>query len=293
MASETVEIPVIWLAAQSCSGCSVSLLNAAAPEVGTFLLEPFVPGRQLNLLFHMTIMAGQGEPVVQILEDTARDRRDGYVFVAEGSFPTKDKGLASTLGERNGAPVSMTDRAAELAAGAMTVIGIGACASFGGIPAAAPDVTGARSIGQVMKDRKIDKPLVNVPGCPPHPDWFTGTVAGILLRGLPRPGDLDELGRPRAYFGKLIHESCPRRPDFDAAKFAKAFGEDGCLFQLGCKGPYTWADCPTRMWNHGVNWCIGAGGPCAGCVEPEFPDAFSPLYKKLTEERLDRFAIRT
>ena len=86
-------------------------------------------------------------------------------------------------------------------------------------------------------------------------------------------------------------KTCQRRADFDAARFAANFGEPGCLYELGCKGPVTFADCPTRMWNSGTNWCIGAGSPCHGCVEPDFPDRLSPLYRKIDEERLARFAV--
>jgi len=291
MASDTKEIPAIWLQGQACSGCSVSLLNAVSPNARNLLLDHLAPGKHLNLLFHLTIMAGQGEPVVKVLEDTAANKRDGYVFIAEGSFPEGGHGMFSTLGERDGKAVPMADRAAELAANAMAVIAVGACATFGGIPASEPNPTGAQPMGEVMKKRGIDKPLINIPGCPPHPDWFVGTVAHIMLKGLPTADDLDELNRPLMFFGKLIHETCPRRPDFDAGRFAKKPGDEGCLFQIGCKGPYTYADCPTRMWNAGVNWCVGAGGPCNGCVEPEFPDKFSPLYEKLTEERLQRFTV--
>ena len=76
-----------------------------------------------------------------------------------------------------------------------------------------------------------------------------------------------------------------------AGKFAKSFGEPGCLYELGCKGPVTYADCPKRMWNSGTNWCVGAGSPCHGCVEPDFPDRLSPLYQKIDEERLNRFRL--
>ena len=95
------------------------------------------------------------------------------------------------------------------------------------------------------KQHGIDKPLVNIPGCPPHPDWFVGTVASILLNGLPGADDLDDDLRPKAFYGKLIHENCPRRAYFDEGKFAKKFGDEGCLYELGCKGPITYADCPT------------------------------------------------
>jgi len=127
---------------------------------------------------------------------------------------------------------------------------------------------------------------VNVPGCPPHPDWFVGTVAGVLLNGLPGPEELDEHKRPKAFYGKLIHENCPRRAYFEEGKFARKFGDPGCLNELGCKGPVTYADCPLRLWNHGTNWCIGSGGSCIGCVEPGFPDLLAPFYQKLTDDAL-------
>ncbi|HID85768.1 MAG TPA: hypothetical protein EYP55_00110, partial [Anaerolineae bacterium] len=66
-------------------------------------------------------------------------------------------------------------------------------------------------------------------------------------------------------------------------KFAQKFGDEGCLYELGCKGPVTYADCPLRLWNNGTNWCIGNGAPCMGCVESGFPDVVSPLYKKITD----------
>jgi hydrogenase small subunit len=110
-----------------------------------------------------------------------------------------------------------------------------------------------------------------------------GTVAAILLDGLPRPEELDEFRRPKAFYGKLIHENCPRRAYFDEGKFAQKFSDEGCLYELGCKGPVTYADCPLRLWNNGTNWCIGNGAPCMGCVEPGFPDVVSPLYEKITD----------
>jgi hydrogenase small subunit len=98
--------------------------------------------------------------------------------------------------------------------------------------------------------------------------------------------DLDNLARPKLFFGQLIHENCPRRADFDKGKFAEKLGDAGCLYKLGCKGHYTYADCPLRQWNNGVNWCVRAGSPCLACVEPEFPDGTSPIYEKITFEEL-------
>jgi hydrogenase small subunit len=97
---------------------------------------------------------------------------------------------------------------------------------------------------------------------------------------------LDEHRRPKAFFGTLIHENCPRRAYYDERKFAKKLSDPGCLYELGCKGPVTYADCPIRLWNNGVNWCVGSGAPCMGCVEPGFPDLVSPLYEKMAQALL-------
>ncbi|MHC4720792.1 MAG: hydrogenase small subunit, partial [Planctomycetota bacterium] len=126
---------------------------------------------------------------------------------------------------------------------------------------------------------------VNVPGCPPHPDWFIAPIAVILFSGV-EALELDRLARPTLVYGKLVHENCPRRADFDKGKFAEKLGDAGCLYKLGCKGHYTYADCPLRQWNNGVNWCVKAGSPCLACVEPEFPDGTSPMYEKITFEDL-------
>jgi len=107
-----------------------------------------------------------------------------------------------------------------------------------------------------------------------------------LLKGLPKPEDLDDNLRPLAFYGKLIHENCPRRAYFDEGKFAKKPGDEGCLYELGCKGPITYADCPLRRWNDGTNWGIGAGAPCNGCTQPEFPDLVAPFYEKLVDVEL-------
>jgi len=171
----------------------------------------------------------------------------------------------------------------EMAQDALAVIAMGTCASFGGIPAAPPNPTGCVSVQKVLAAKGINKPLVNIPGCPPHPDWLFGTVESIIMFGLPGAEDLDDFLRPKAYYGKLIHENCPRRASFDEGKFAKKLGDEGCLYELGCKGPITHADCPLRRWNSGTNWIIGAGAPCNGCTQPEFPNEMEPFYEKLVD----------
>jgi len=286
---QTVEIPVVWLQGAACSGCVVSLLNSFSPSIHTVLLRELTPGKHVNLRFLMTAMAGQGQQVIDVLEETAEAHKGGYVLVMEGSIQLTDP-MFATLGEKDDQEVAISQKAAELADSAMAVVAMGTCAAFGGIPSGQPNPTGAVGIAELLVREGIATPVINIPGCPPHPDWLVGSLAAIMRYGLDAV-EVDDIARPTVFYGQLVHETCPRRADFDAGKFAKSFGETGCLYELGCKGPVTYADCPKRMWNTGTNWCIGAGSPCHGCVEPDFPDRLSPLYKKIDEQRLDLFRI--
>jgi len=278
------EIPVIYIQTAACTGCAVSMLNSASPTIKNVLIDQIVPGVHINLKFHPTIMAAAGDMAIEVMENTAKQQKGQYVLVVDGAVSMAE--VYGAVGERNGKPVSMLQRVTELAQDALAVIAIGSCASFGGIAAAKPNPTQCVSVQKVLETRGIKKPLINVPGCPPHPDWFLGTVESILLNGLPKAEDLDDFLRPKAFYGKLIHENCPRRASFDEGKFAKKFGDEGCLYELGCKGPITHADCPIRHWNSGTNWVIGAGAPCNGCTQPEFPDETGPFYEKLVDVEL-------
>ncbi len=287
--SETLEIPVVWLQGAACTGCVVSLLNSFSPSIHTVLLRQLTPGKHVNLRFLITAMAGQGQQVLDVLSETTQAKPGGYVMVMEGSIQLTDPEFA-ILGEQGDQEIPISQKAAELARSAMAVVSMGTCAAFGGIPSGEPNPTGAVSVAELLARESIDTPVVNVPGCPPHPDWLIGTLAAVMRYGL-AAAQVDDIGRPTMFYGQLVHETCPRRADFDAGKFAKNFGESGCLYELGCKGPVTYADCPKRMWNTGTNWCIGAGSPCHGCVEPDFPDRLSPLYKKIDEQHLEQFRI--
>ncbi|MFC2024818.1 hydrogenase small subunit [Chloroflexota bacterium] len=280
----TEELPVIWLQGAGCTGCSVSVLNSVSPNIKNVLIDEVIPGKHVNLRFHPTIMAGEGDAVIEVLEETPQQKKGGYVLVVEGAIPTAEGGSYGTIGEENGKAVPIVSRCESLASDALAVLSLGTCSSFGGIPAASPNLTQCLGVEALLKAAKIDTPVVNIPGCPPHPDWFIGTVASILLFGLPNPEDLDEYRRPKAFYGTLIHENCPRRAYYDEGKFAKKFSDPGCLYELGCKGPVTYADCPIRHWNNGVNWCVGSGAPCIGCCEPGFPDLVSPLNKKIAQD---------
>ncbi len=281
----TKKYPVIWLQGAGCTGCSVSVLNAVSPRIQNLLLDELVPGQQLNLIFHATIMAGQGEAVIKVLKDTEENRKGGYILVVEGAIPTAEDGTYGSIGKRDGKHLTIQQSVEELGRNALLTIALGTCAAYGGIPAAKPNPTHCKGVKELFDEKGIETSVVNIPGCPVHPDWFVGTISVILFSGV-EALDLDGLGRPKLFYGQLIHENCPRRADFDKGKFAEKLGDAGCLYKLGCKGHYTYADCPLRQWNNGVNWCVKAGSPCLACVEPEFPDGTSPIYEKITFEEL-------
>jgi hydrogenase small subunit len=281
--SDIREIPAVWIGGGTCGGCSISMLNTVAPSIKQVLIDEVVPGRHISLRFHMNISAGSGDRALQAIEDTGRNDEGRFLLIIEGVVPTADGGRYCTVGERDEEPIPFYQWVVDLGRKAMAVIALGTCASFGGIPGARPNPTGVKGVKEIFSQEAVTTPLINVPGCPPHPDWFVGTVARLLLKGLPKEGDLDDLLRPKDFYGQLIHENCPRRPYFDEGKFAKKFGDQGCLYELGCKGPITYADCPIRQWNNGVNWCIRSGMGCQGCTQPEFPDFLGSFYEKLTD----------
>jgi len=279
----TKEIPAIWLQGAGCTGCSVSLLNAVSPTIKNLLLDEIVPGNEVSLSFHATIMVASGETATEVLKNTQKTKKGKYLLIVEGAVPTAQNGIYGSVGKLKEKHETILESVLELGKDALLTISMGTCASFGGIPSAKPNPTGCKSVKEVFDEKKIKTPLINVPGCPPHPDWLLGTIAMILFGNTP---ELDDALRPKLFYGKLIHENCQRRADFDKGKFAKNPGEEGCLYHVGCKGHYTYADCPLRQWNNGVNWCVKAGSPCQGCVEPGFPDLTSPIYEKIILEQI-------
>lgn len=258
------EAPVLWLQGQSCSGCSVSLLNSVAPDPLDLLT------RYISLWFHSTLSAATGHQCMELINKGIDS--GGYFLAVEGSIPA-GMPKACVLGHE-----PITEQVARAAKSAKAVLAVGACAAFGGIPAAQNNPTGSVSVPDFLKQRGIDTPVVRLPGCPVHPDWVVGTLVHVIKFGMP---ELDDLGRPKAFFGKLLHDQCPRFADYERENFAEKFSDDGCLFKLGCLGPITHADCNLRQWNGGVNTCIRAGAPCIGCASDQFAHAADfPFYRK-------------
>lgn len=276
------EIPVVWLQGGGCSGCTVSLANSEFPSLRNILIDQLLPGAHLNLLYHPTLMAAEGQQAFSVLDE----RPEAFVLAVEGAIPENER--FCTIGHKNGEEVTMLAEFVELARDASLVVAVGTCSSFGGIPSGDPNPGQYRSASETLEKYDIDTSVINAPGCPPHPDWITTTLTEFMLAGDDEGVAVDELHRPLSIYGQLVHENCPRRAYFDEGKFAEKPGDPECLYELGCKGPITYADCPLREWNNGTNWCVGAGGPCNGCTQPEYIDQVTPLYRKLPEDALPK-----
>jgi hydrogenase small subunit len=185
-----------------------------------------------------------------------------------------------------------------MAPGAAAVIAIGTCATWGGIPSAAGNPTGAMSTMDFLgKDYRsaLGLPVINVPGCPPIGDNFTETVAAILLflQGIGPLPEFDELGRPAWLFAETVHRGCTRAGYYEEGIFAKEYGDKECLVEIGCWGPVVNCNIVSRGFQSHMGGCMAAGGPCIGCTMPGFPDKFSPFYEAPPGSAVSSTASRT
>lgn len=296
-ALDFAETKLVWLHGSECTGCSESVLNAGNPDLVQALQK-----LNVNLVFHETICAQQGiwndGKLVNnaelnsevLLEDTYK--QGGYILVVEGSIPNGPDGSGRYLVIGN---KTFKESLAEAAKNAVAIVAVGACAAYGGITSADSEVakdTDYRGVAfakedptkGMLKELGIDKPVINIPGCPAHPDWVLLTLGAVILGKIKIPDDLDTLldnyGRPKVFYppDHTVHDNCPRRGYYDRGELDEEVGGPGCLWKLGCKAPYAHADCGIRRWNGSVSMCTQAGGPCIACVEPNFPDGSRPLY---------------
>ena len=258
---------VIWLSFQECTGCTESLTRSHSPSLEGLIFDA------ISLDYHHTLQAASGDAAEHAREEAMKEHYGKYVLVVDGSIPLDNPGYSTIAG------ISNLDMLKEAAAGAAAIIAVGTCAAYGGLPKADPNPTGAVSVSDIIKD----KPIINVPGCPPIPVVITGVIAHFLTFGLP---ELDSLGRPKAFYGQSIHDRCYRRPFYERGLFAETFDDEGakagwCLYKLGCKGPVTYNACATTKWNDGTSFPIESGHGCIGCSEPNFWD-FGGFYKAIS-----------
>jgi hydrogenase small subunit len=259
---EVTKLNALWLEATGCSGNIISLLNAKDPDLIYILRE------MITLRYNNSLMASEGENAFEIFLDTLNT---DFILMVDGAVSIKDKGLYTVVANYRGESITAMEAIKMAGEKAKYIIAVGTCASHGGISAAKPNPSDSISVEEFL-----GKEVIKLPGCPCHPDWVIGTVAHLLVSGKP---ELDNQGRPVMFYGITIHDHCTRRSYFDNRIFAEKLGEETCMFKLGCRGPVTRTDCPTRKWNEYANWPIGDNTPCIGCAQAYFPDGMEPFVR--------------
>jgi len=261
-------LPVVWFHFQECTCCSESFIRSSHPIVSDIVLD------KISLDYTETLQAAAGHQAEAALHATMEKYKGEYLMLVEGSIPTEEDGIYCCIGGR-----TALDIVKEAAAGAKAIVAWGSCASNGCIQAAKPNPTGATPIHKIISGT----PIINVPGCPPIGEVMAGTIVHLLA--FDRIPQLDGLGRPKAFYSRRVHDTCYRRPNYDAGLFVESFDDENakrgyCLYKMGCRGPVTYNACGVTRWNNGVSFPIQSGHGCIGCSEAKFWDN-GPFYQHL------------
>lgn len=264
-----VKDPVmVWLQLQECTGCIESTIRSGSPDIGSIICQ------LVSLNYIELLMGSAGNNATAALEAASAIP---HVLVVNGSIPLLYNGAACTIGGKSARQVLES-----AAKNATAVLAVGDCAYYGCVQAAHPNPTRAVGVQNII----TDKPVVNVPGCPPIADVITATIAYYLTYGTTPP--MDGENRPLFAYKDRIHDNCPRRAHFDAGQYVEVFDDEGsrngwCLYKVGCKGPDTYAPCPVIRWNGALAFPISAGHPCLGCTMRDWVDRSTPFYQQLKD----------
>jgi len=271
---------LLWLQGASCGGDTISFLNSEQPSAITAfeLLN-------LNILWHPFLSTVQGDDVLSIFQDILDDKVKLDLLVVEGAVPNgpNNTGRFFMFHDR-----PFRDWLTLLCNKAEIVMGVGTCAAFGGIVGGSKNINEVSGLqfqndikGGLLGEKFLAKgglPVINVPGCPSHPDWIIETITA-LLKGWLTNDDLDELHRPSVFFSKLAHHGCPKNEYYEFKASAHRYSQQGCLFEfLGCKGTLCESDCNERLWLGRTGSCTRGGFPCIACTSPKFPDGQLPYF---------------
>jgi hydrogenase small subunit len=295
--SESRVVHVVWLTSGlSCDGDTVAMTSATSPSLED-LWRGVMPGMPRLAIYNAMLAFETGEDFMTAFWDAAAGRLDPFILVLEGSVPDErlsGDGHWAALGvdPDTGDPITTSTWIDRLAPRAATVLALGTCAAYGGVPAMRGNPTGAMGLRDYLGSdwrSRTGLPVVNLPGCPVGPDSITETLLHLALHivGIEPAIELDEQGRPRWLFDRTVQEGCGRAGFAEQGEFAASLDEPtGCLVRLGCKGPVAKCNIPLRGWVSGVGGCPNVGGICIACTMPGFPDSFQPFMDATTPGRV-------
>jgi len=251
--------PLIWLQGSGCTGCTISTLNVATPVTIDNVLTS-----KISMKFNNSVSSPAGSYAMKAMDDAATNYKGNFILVIEGAVPAGSNANYCTIGNLNGKELTMLDAVNKYGPMARYVVAAGTCASYGGISAAAPNVSSCSTIKSILNGKTTNQ-VINLPGCPVHPTVLIETLVDLLLTGFPT---IDSNNCPTKYYSKSVHSNCPRRESGDESQI----GTVGCYKEYGCKGPSTkFGSCSSLKWNNGKGLCMTSNMLCIGCSNPSFP----------------------
>ncbi|MCT8976677.1 hypothetical protein N4T77_08710 [Clostridium sp. CX1] len=278
--NNTQFVPVVWLQAAGCSGCTIAFLDMVENEVDTMYTVEDLLINKIDLKYHSTLMTASAAESMEILN--AEYNNSGYILVVEGGIPTSQDGAYCIIGEKDDKPWTALQALKDFAANASSIIAIGTCSAYRGVSGAGDNITKVKAVDEILTEYG-DK-IINLPGCPVQPYIIGGTIAKLLAGetlakdSRKRPKDFyaaDSL-HVRAASSATGKANCPLRTQQSGK--ATTLGTCGkCFENMGCRGRYdseVKVTCYTKLW--GMDWscskgCLGSGSICIGCSSPNFP----------------------
>jgi len=271
---------LIWLQSGGCGGCTLSWLGTEGSPLFTMLAD-----EAIEILWHPSLSEASAAEALALIDACADGSRPLDLLCVEGSLLRGPHG-SGRFHMLSGTGGSMISWVRALASRARHVVAVGSCASYGGVTAAGvnpTDACGLQYDGDTLGGLLGEEfrgggglPVINIAGCPTHPDWVNETLIA-LARGSMTREDLDDFGRPRFYAGQLVHHGCPRNEFYEFKASAEKPSDQGCLMEhLGCKGTQAHADCNLRLWN-GSGSCLRGGYACIRCTDPGFEEPGHPF----------------
>ncbi|RXJ83940.1 Ni/Fe hydrogenase [Arcobacter cloacae] len=242
---------VVWFSAITCNGNTHSLLSSNSSRFELFL-------KSFDFIYHGSLTIDKS------LEDIIKNQEEIDFLLVEGAISSNEKIFTTSNDSTKNILEKLVQKSKYL-------IAVGSCASFGGIHAKFTqndDVCGLKDAIEDENKKKLKHPIINLSGCPVHPEWIFQTL--FSLKNF-KEISLDDEGRPRELYSTLAHHGCTRNEYFEW-KVEGNFGQkEGCLFyNQGCRAPMTHSSCNKILWND-INSKTRAGMPCIGCTEVDFP----------------------
>jgi uptake hydrogenase small subunit len=271
---------LLWLQSGGCGGCTLSLLCAEGPDLFTTL-----ESAGIRLLWHPSVSEASGSEFIELLRRILDREERLDLLCLEGSVVCGPNG-SGKFHRLAGTGEPMMHWIRKLARVAGHVVAVGSCAAYGGITAAGGNPSEACGLqyDETVEGGLLGKdfadadglPVINIAGCPIHPNWVTESLVQIAFGELRRE-DLDEWGRPRSYADHLVHHGCPHNEYYEYKASAQKPSDLGCMMEhMGCLGTQAHADCNTRLWN-GEGSCVRGGYACINCTAPGFEEPGHPF----------------